>query len=112
MASTNPYIQVTSAQYAIAAKFIFNGTSLLGIPTNIKVSYQVQNSSYPASIKLYDITNKTTIVEKTGLTSTAETIVDLGALSNLPASQAVFELQMKTTSSYIWVRASSLTMEF
>lgn len=110
--STNPYIEVKSSYYRTAAKFIFNGTTELGTPVKIKVAYQVQQSSKPGSIRIYDYTNGNVIAEKTHLNSTSENIVDLGSLSNLPSSQAVFEVQMKTTSSSKWIRASSLSMEF
>jgi hypothetical protein len=107
-----PYVEVQSRYYTVAAKFIYNGVNLLGIPSSMKVSYEVQRSSKPGSIRIYDVTNGNTVVTKTGLTSTSETVVDLGTLSNLPPGPATFELQMKTRSNSKWIRASSLSMEF
>jgi len=85
-----------STSYIIASEFIFRGTTALGTPTKIKV---ICDSVSGGDVKIYDVTNAQTICEKTGISSASPSIFDLGTLSNLPAGEAIFEVQHKKVSS-------------
>jgi len=85
-----------STSYVIAVHFIFKGTTEMGTPTNIK---GILDSVSGGNAKIYDVTNSQTICEKTGIIEASPAIVDLGTLSNLPAGEALFELQVKKVNS-------------
>jgi len=85
--------------YLVVRSFIFRGTDLYGrSPTAIKVLANVLVALNPLKIKIYDSTNALTIVEKTGINNLTSTLIDLGTLSNLPTSEAIFEIQVQITN--------------
>ena len=89
---------ISNGAYEIADRFIFKGTTALGTPTNIKAILHI-NGATDGSIRIYDVTNAQTICELTGFTEANPTIKDLGTLSNLPAGEALFEIQLKRTGT-------------
>ena len=92
--------------YVIVGRFAFRGTTILGTPTNIK-AVVVMSGANPGDIKIFDVTNSLQIVEKTGISNTTVAIIDLGALSNLPTGEAMFELQLRVPA----VGAVSITVD-
>lgn len=97
-----PYLEcVATVAYPSTpnASFIFEGTTLGGIISRIKANFY-SGTGTSCSIKIDDLTNSTTICELTGVTTTTSTnIVDLGTISNLPASPAKFGIYVKTNSA-------------
>lgn len=87
-------VSTAANDYVVAARFIFRGTTLLGTPASMKAAV-VLSGANPGDIQIFDFTNSLQIVEKTGISNTAVAVVDLGSLSNLPAGEAVFELQIR-----------------
>lgn len=89
----------TSSAYLTVATFIFPGTGVEGTITAFKaILYIVTGGT--GKIKIIDVTNTTTIAEFTaGTTSTSESnVIDMGAIANLPAAQAVFAIQLSNSS--------------
>ena len=84
------------ATYETLARFFFGGTGRLGVPTNIKIYGYSKEVAKPGDIRIYDRTNGNTIAEATDLSSAAPVVFDLGLLTNLPAAEAVFELQLRS----------------
>jgi hypothetical protein len=110
--TSRPYVTVKSTDYKVAASFLFGGTDLTGVPSKIKVAYSVKRSSSPGSIRIFDLTNGNLISSKDSLVDTEEAILDLGTLQNVPASEALLEIQAKTSSSSNWIYINSLTIEY
>lgn len=110
----DPHADTNSASYVVIGILHFGGTAALGTPTKIKAVGFKDGSPTSWDFRILDITNATTIVEKTGNTGTVAEIVDAGALSNLPAAEAMFEVQMKRTGGAggSEVHMYSLSMEF
>ncbi len=105
------YTNSVDTFYKILAAFIFPGTNVVGTPTKIKISHR-QDGTNTGAVKIFDVTNGFTIVEKTGLSETSTTITNLGTLSNLPTTEAVFEMQVKIDTGSGKNRVSSLKFEF
>lgn len=84
--------------YMLKACIPFEGTDKLGIPTAIKAIVNTDGNSQSCNMKIYDMTNDLTIVEKTGLNNEDLEYIDLGTLDNLPEDEAILELHLKASS--------------
>jgi hypothetical protein len=112
--ASDPYFSTQNAAWTTVAIFHFGGTTALGAPSKIKgIGYKDANPT-AWEIRVLDTTNATTIVTKTGNTGTVPEIVDLGTLSNLPAAEAIFEVQIQRNGGIAadFVYAHGLTIEF
>jgi len=81
------------------ATFKFEGTSIIGIPTEINLILEKPNASVNPTwgVRIYDITNAQVICSQLNQPSNIvlpKQIFSLGALSNLPAGPAMWELQL------------------
>lgn len=94
---SSPHFTTTSGTYVQAGVFYFPGTTAGGTPASVKVVGYKDANPTSWDVLLYDLTNSLQIAEKTGNTGTASEIIDIGTLSNLPASAAMFEVQLKRT---------------
>ena len=95
--SNKGFIESSSGAYETIARMIFPGTNSLAVPNDAKVVLSRTNSG-PVSVQLYDVTNGNIIAEGNGLTPGTDplfSIENLGAISNLPAAQAIFEIKIK-----------------
>ncbi len=110
-AHADPWWPTTSSTYITVADLIFRGTSSVGSPTAIKVTGWSDSGSTGAA-RIYDVTNSLVICENASYTETVKTIQDLGAISNLPAGEAVWEIQVKratgTGGSSTYISACSV----
>jgi len=86
--------QKTGGTYTTMGQFIFSGTDNIDEPTAIKASYFGDSGFSNGGIKIFDFTNSLEIANVTGLSSTVDTIVDLGTLSNVPTGLSIFEVQI------------------
>jgi hypothetical protein len=94
-----PNISINSSTYTAAAQFIYAGTSSVFSPSKIEVILAGTNNPTTGSVRIQDITNNQTIAEITGVNpGTIETIISLGIVSNLPLSDAIFEVQLRKDS--------------
>ena len=85
----------SSTAYVALLAFRFGGSGAWGTPSEMKVVARVEQATRPGDIRIFDVTNGLAIAEVTGLTSLVDAIVDLGIISNIPATEAIFELQAK-----------------
>ncbi len=92
-----PKFTTSSESYVSAGIFVFQGTTALGTPTNIKAIGSKDASPTAWDVRIFDLTNTLEIAELTGSSSTTPELVDLGTLSNLPTGIAMFEVQLKRT---------------
>lgn len=99
--TANPYFSTTNAAYTTVAIFPFGGTTALGTPSAIKAIGFKDANPTSWDLRVLDITNTTTIAEATGNTGTAPQLVSAGALSNLPAGEAMFEFQIKRAGGVV-----------
>ena len=91
------YAQRSGTSYARVSAFIFEGTTALGNITNIAANIW-RNIATTVDVRVYDVTNTALIAELTGITSTSSAnIEDLGSITNLPAGEALFEVQILRT---------------
>jgi len=107
---TNSYISTVATGYAVLSKFIYTGSSDIGAITKIYATVSQANGA-TTSIRIYDVTNALVIAELTGFNDTTTTIKDLGAISNLPSGQAIFEIQAKTSNASKAVLVSSVQIK-
>jgi hypothetical protein len=84
-------METTSATYETLAHIIYPGSDLRGLDY-VYVATQLGGGT-SMSVRLYDLTNAQQIAEKTGITNTTFSAVDIGTLSNLPTGQAMLEIQ-------------------
>ena len=99
--------------YVSQGAFVFQGADDVGSPTVIEVLANGSSSSPAHSIRIYDITNAQVIAEVTGRTSTVRSIIDMGTISNLPASPAEFQVQAKRDAGgSIALELSSCILKF
>lgn len=83
--------------YEVKGHFIWPGSDKFGAPSNIKSTGTLSKAG-EGYVKIYDVTNGQVIAE--GITTTeAQHIFDLGALSNVSAGEAVWEVQMKSVAT-------------
>jgi len=88
------FLQETSGTYVSMAKFIYAGSSILGVPTTIKVNAW-NDGGTSISIQIFDVTNGLQVAEVTGVvTSAIDNIQDLGVLANIPLNAALFEVRL------------------
>lgn len=104
-----PYISTAQNTYIVRAQFVFLGTTTMGAVNAIKAL--VSTDATTGWIKIMDVTNVNVIAEKSFTNGTFD-IVDMGTLSNLPASQAVFEVEMKKSGTGGMVKLASIITEY
>ncbi len=73
--------------------------------------YEV-DSGGTADIEIFDSTNGQTIASVTGLSAAAWTILDMGTLSNLSATPAIWELILTTSAANKSIRIGSIEIEY
>lgn len=93
----NFFISTVSLTYVAAGEFIFHGTSNLpNSPNAVKMIVGAASNGSTSGFRIRDVTNNLTIAEvASATTNIAHAILDLGVISQLPAGQAIFEVQFK-----------------
>jgi hypothetical protein len=90
-------VQSGSITYERVAAFPFPGTAVTSV-SKINSLLRRNGAATSVSMRIYDITNAQVIAEITGVTTLDETVIsDLGTISNLPAGEATFEIQLLST---------------
>jgi hypothetical protein len=98
--------------------FKFEGTSIIGIPSEISLILEKPNASLNPDwgVRIYDVTNAQVICSQLNQPSNIilpKQIFDLGALSNLPAGPAMWELQLiKGPGGQQEIQISSMTIKY
>ncbi len=100
--------------YAPVARFIFEGSTALAVPTKIYVnSWQAAQAGSQGKVRVYDLTNSQLIAESALITSTSSTnIVDLGAISNVPTGRAIWAIEHQGNGENKDNFISSMSVEF
>ena len=93
---TSKRLKVDDTTYKTKGRFVFQGSTVTGTPTLIKIIAEVSSGS-TGSVRLFDATNSLVIAEKTGISSTTPSIVDMGTISNVPTGEAIFEIQLRNS---------------
>lgn len=86
------YCQNLLGVYKVMRNFTFCGTTMTGIPNCFKVVASMKLANRTGRVRLYDVTNAKEICQ-VDITSTTKDIYDMGTISNLPSSGALFEIQ-------------------
>jgi len=93
-------INTKNAAYTVKAKFPFQGTNNRPKDINRFITLIARvTAASSGDVKVFDATNALDIAEILGITNTTDTIFDMGAVSNLPTGQAIFEVQLRNDSS-------------
>ena len=92
--SQNSQNAIQSTTFTTVNKCVFPGTLVVGLPTNVKVTVRT-DAGVTAEVRLYDMTNAKVICGLPGIISLVEAIYDLGLMSNVPAAQAMWEIQAR-----------------
>lgn len=86
---------VAASGYTALARFDFPGSTAVGTPASIKVIAFTSSTDF--DLRIQDITNATTIAEVIDQVNPDPSIIDMGALSNVDTSPAIWEIQMLRT---------------
>jgi len=86
-------IQIGEKTFSFLASCIFRGITLLGIPTAIKLIGYSEDGTEPVTVRIVDVTNGGLIVASVAITNATADIVNMGALANLAAGEALWEIQ-------------------
>jgi hypothetical protein len=91
-------LETTSGTYVVVGTFVWAGSDMIGVPTKIQALAGCLDAAMTMSARMYDRTNAATIAEVTGFNDLYPTIKDLGTISNVTTTQAVWELQIRRDS--------------
>jgi len=86
----------TLTTYTTIGSFAYRGSDTVGVPSAINV-YAV-NGATTYSVRIFDVTNISVICELTGQTNKNKSIISMGAISNIPTTPAIFEIQALATA--------------
>jgi hypothetical protein len=106
--SGQPYIESTAVAYETIGYFEWPGTNIVDALSQLRVIVSLGGGT-SMSVRVYDSTNIQTIAELTGITDTTFTTRDLGTLSNLSATDAVWEIQILAVGGGRKARLATLT---
>lgn len=90
--SSSPYIEKNTTSPAAVGNFTFDGTNV-ATPKKFVITGSRDGSSGTATARLQDVTNANTIAQ-IDFTAAAITSYTDTTLTNLPASSAIFEVQL------------------
>lgn len=93
--ATGPFVESSSQTYEVLYRWEFAGSDRFGVPIGISSIVWRESGANAVDVRVYDLNNALTIAEKTGIVSGSIATVDLGAVSNVPASKSIWEYQMK-----------------
>jgi len=110
-----PYAKTDNDIYTKVANLVFPGSDKVGSPEAMKVTPWMDSGPTGYDVRVFDVTNSNTICEKIGNTNIeSDSIIDLGAMSNVPTEEACFEIQLRRNDgsygNYIYI--SSLMILF
>ncbi|KKN23064.1 hypothetical protein LCGC14_0908690 [marine sediment metagenome] len=95
--ASSPYWETENGTYETVGAFVFVGSDYSCKPDTAKFVIETTGDA-EADVRIQDVTNTQTIAELTGQTSSGPTVKTDSALANLPAGEAVFELQIKKSA--------------
>ena len=110
--NNTPFLSTATTSYKNLAEILFAGSGSTGAITKIEIVGGSSNAVTSASFKIFDRTNGLTIAELTGAVGVTRVILNLGAITNVPAAAAVFEVQALRVGAGASAEISSLKITF
>jgi len=96
----------SSSSWTVEAYVRWPGSSVVGTPSAIKIVARLSGAGTDGGFRIYDVTNAQTVVTFSSISGTTIAIYNLGALSNISAGEAIWEIQMKESTTeantYAW----------
>lgn len=113
-ASVQSFVEATASSWAVLAIIVFPGTTQMQASVSaVKiVAWSSGGAGKPVDFRIYDATNDQVIATLTGVKNAVGALLDMGAISNVPASPAQWELQGMYSGGRSAAKASALTMLF
>lgn len=85
----------------VVGAFIYPGTNNVGAINTILANIWTSNAANTPQVNIYDATNSLLIAGSTaGVSTSINQIIDLGAISNLPATPAVFTIRVSANAAF------------
>jgi len=111
---SNPYASTSSADWAVLARFYYQGSDDIGPISKVQTVAAVVQGNNTGSLQIYDATNLQVIAQATNIiTGPTFVIYDLGTVSNLPTGPAVLEIRgARSAGAASTIGYSSVHMEF
>lgn len=95
MANVHDFVLSTSYQ-VVGEAFIFGGSNTWGTPTEILALHsQTGAATKSHDLRVYDVTNGNVICEITGFNNLVDQVDNLGIISNVPTTSAIWEVQAR-----------------
>lgn len=104
-------LQTSSTTYQAYNYFMFEGTDIVGSILNIKFVMSSSNAGSTSEARIVDITNGNAVIASATTNSTTREIVLSTNVANVPASQAVWQIQLRRGGSNNNVRVHSVLIE-
>jgi hypothetical protein len=110
----NGWAQTNNTAWTNRAAFVFPGTNKVLTPSKINalVWGNAGAGATGADIRIVDVTNSQVIATVLGVGTSPTVITDMGVLSNIPAGEAIFVVQIRRLGPSGQARVSSLTLEY
>lgn len=106
--AAHDYVGNISTSYVTIRSFVFSGTNIW-TPTKFVIIGSMSKSGATGYVRLFDYTNNNEIVV-INYSAELKQIYSNENLSNLPSSQAIFELQLKTGTNGTAVRTHYMAL--
>lgn len=94
--TSTPYLECGNNTWTTMAAFVYDGSSIYSI-SELKAVVSRSGSSDTSYLRIRDVTNGNTIAEVSWTNASQHTVTD-SSLTNVPSSQAIFEIQAKKGS--------------
>ncbi len=89
--------ETTSGSYEAKQYIAYEGSGSK-TPTKIEAIVEISGAT-SGDIRIFDETNSLTVAELTGFSDASATLKDLGTISNLPVTPAIFSIQLLRTGA-------------
>jgi len=97
---SKPYFEKYGSSWQVACSFRFPGTDVIGTPTGLKVIARKNAPGASFDIRLLDYTNVAVLASISESNSqTVKQVYSTTSFSNLPAGEAILEIQGKESGS-------------
>jgi hypothetical protein len=106
-ANGQPYIESTAQTYDIVAQYGWAGSDVVSTVESIGAIVELGGGT-SMNIRVFDATNVATIAELTGITDPTFTFRDLGAITNVTTTPAIWEIQLRATGGGRKARCASV----
>jgi len=89
-----PYhVMPKSLTWTEGPNILWGGSNDVGQPASIRVMIKGGGSPVTFSVRIYDFTNGNIIAERNGMTNITKGVYDIGTISNISQTEAIWEIQ-------------------